>query len=121
MAQDNVTAIIAAMKADLGRSVIEVVYAEINAMVACALFAAENFEEWAKPDKPQVDALRSSWNTTVYKAPKGVVICISYVLFAHIECPADVACKSLELSVVPYLRSFHRCHCCGLHMCHQAF
>ena len=45
--------------------------------VELALAAAEKLEEWTKPEKPEVEEWRSSWDTTIYKVPKGVAVIIS--------------------------------------------
>lgn len=77
MMQDNVTALEDALLADLGKQRQESTVAEIIPIITGSLHAAENLEEWAKPEKPKVEPWRSSWDTTVYHAPKGVVLLIS--------------------------------------------
>jgi aldehyde dehydrogenase (NAD+) len=50
---------------------------EISPVVAACVHAADSLEEWTKPDKPQVEEWRSSYNTIIHKAPKGIVINIT--------------------------------------------
>ncbi|OBZ77334.1 Beta-apo-4'-carotenal oxygenase [Grifola frondosa] len=50
---------------------------EITAVASSALHAAEHLDEWAKPDKPEVPAWRSSWDATAYKNPKGLALIIA--------------------------------------------
>jgi aldehyde dehydrogenase (NAD+) len=73
LAQENSEAIIEAVYADLGRPRLEVSLPEIGPIVSGSLLAAEKLEEWARPEKPEVESWRSSWDTTIYKVPKGVV------------------------------------------------
>ena len=77
MMQENITAIEDALLADLGKQRQESTVSEIGPIVTGSLHAAENLEEWAKPEKPKVEAWRSSWDTTVHHVPKGVVLLIS--------------------------------------------
>ncbi|KAI0790454.1 Aldehyde/histidinol dehydrogenase [Abortiporus biennis] len=75
--QDNVKAIEAAELADLGKPALEVVLNELGPVVQACLRAVKYLEEWAEPEKPPVEEWRSNWDTTIYKAPKGVVLLIS--------------------------------------------
>lgn len=77
MMQDNHIAFADALYADLGKQRFEVATAEIAPVIDFALRAVENLEEWAKPEKPQVQPWRASWDTTVYHVPKGVALIIS--------------------------------------------
>lgn len=77
MMQENITAIEDALLADLGKQRQESTVAEIGPIVTGSLHAAENLEEWAKPEKPKVEAWRSSWDTTIHHVPKGTVLLIS--------------------------------------------
>ena len=80
MMQENATALEDAELQDLGKQRQETTTAEIIPVFNGAMQAAENLEEWAKPEKPQVEAWRSSWDTTIYRVPKGVSLIIAYVL-----------------------------------------
>ena len=64
---------------DLGKPRFETAVTEISATVQAAVRATTLLEEWTKPEKPQVQEWRQSWDTTVYKEPKGVALLISYV------------------------------------------
>ena len=68
-----------ALLADLGKQRQETTMCEITPIIVGSLHAAEHLEEWAKPEKPKVEAWRSSWDTTVYHVPKGVALLISSV------------------------------------------
>ncbi|TCD61178.1 hypothetical protein EIP91_008822 [Steccherinum ochraceum] len=77
MFQENAAAIEQAEYTDLGKPKQEVAIAETSGVIESALFAAEHLEEWSRPEKVQVEEWRSSWDTTVYKTPKGVALIIS--------------------------------------------
>lgn len=79
MMQDNVVAIEDALLADLGRQRQETTIAECSPVVQACLTALNHLEEWTKPEKPQVEAWRSNWDTTIYPTPKGVALFITYV------------------------------------------
>jgi hypothetical protein len=66
----------------LGRHKLEIFMPEIGPIVTAAVQAAENLEEWNKPEKPAVEEWRSSWDTTIYTCPKGIVLIIGCV---HME------------------------------------
>ncbi|KAJ7938365.1 Aldehyde/histidinol dehydrogenase [Mycena leptocephala] len=55
---------------------LEVAFTELGPIVSGAVRAAESLEEWHKPEKPTVEEWRSSWDTTIYTVPKGVVLII---------------------------------------------
>ncbi|KZT24139.1 aldehyde dehydrogenase [Neolentinus lepideus HHB14362 ss-1] len=74
--QDNADAINNALFADMGRPKLEVAIPETGPIVAGCVAAAENLENWASPEKPEVEAWRSAWDTTVYKVPKGAITII---------------------------------------------
>ncbi|KAL6301465.1 Aldehyde/histidinol dehydrogenase [Sparassis latifolia] len=76
MVQDNATALEDALYADLRKPRLESSQAEIGAVLGAVLNTVENLDEWTQPEKPKVAAWRSSWDTTVYKVPKGVVLII---------------------------------------------
>jgi aldehyde dehydrogenase (NAD+) len=76
LTQDNAEALLSALYSDLGRHRFEGNMPEISPPIFACIHAANSLEEWMKPDKPQVDEGRSFYNTTIYKAPKGVAIVI---------------------------------------------
>lgn len=80
MFQDNQVAIEDALLADLGKPRQESSVAEISPVIGSAVRAAAKLEEWTKPVKPEVEEWRSSWDTTIYKVPKGVALIISCVI-----------------------------------------
>ncbi|CAL1708829.1 unnamed protein product [Somion occarium] len=82
--QDNQNALEEAQLADLGKPRFEVSFAEVSPVIQSALHAIEHVEEWARPEKPEVEAWRSSWDTTVYKVPKGVALIISPYNYPYI-------------------------------------
>lgn len=75
--QDNLVALEDALITDLGRQRQETTVTETMPILLGSLHAAEKLEEWAKPEKPKVEAWRSSWDTTVYHVPKGAVLIIA--------------------------------------------
>ena len=75
--QDNIVALENAALADLGKQRQECTVTELGPVVKACLWAAENLEEWTKPEKPRVEEFRSSWDATVYPVPKGVALVIS--------------------------------------------
>jgi len=77
MTQENADALIQAVKSDLGRGNFETKFSEISPVVSACLHATNSLEEWAKPTKPQVEEWRSSFDTTIHRAPKGVVVNIA--------------------------------------------
>lgn len=77
LTQENADALLGAINSDLGRHKFEGNFPEISPVVTCCIRAANSLEEWMKPEKPQVEEWRSSYDTTIHKAPKGVVINIA--------------------------------------------
>lgn len=75
LVQDNADALLNAIYVDVGRQKLEANMPEISPIVAACIAAADSLETWMKPEKPPCqDALRSSWDITVHRAPKGIVI-----------------------------------------------
>jgi aldehyde dehydrogenase (NAD+) len=74
LTQENADALLDALNSDLGRHKFEGNFPEISPVVTGCIRSANSLEEWAKPEKPEVEDWRSSYDTTVYKAPKGIVI-----------------------------------------------
>ncbi|KDQ59034.1 hypothetical protein JAAARDRAFT_206020 [Jaapia argillacea MUCL 33604] len=78
LCQENHKALEDALYTDLAKPRLETTMAEISMIVGASISAADKLEEWATPDKPEVaEAWRASWDTTVYKTPKGVVCIIA--------------------------------------------
>ncbi len=77
MIQENKTVWEDAVLADLGKQRQECVSTELGPTVHGALHAAENLEDWARPEKPKVDAWRQNWDATIYPVPKGTALIIS--------------------------------------------
>lgn len=76
--QDNITALEDAVLSDLGKPRLETSVSELISLINACVYATENLQEWTKPEKPEVEAWRSSWDTTVYKVPKGLALVIGY-------------------------------------------
>ncbi|KAJ7483272.1 Aldehyde/histidinol dehydrogenase [Mycena latifolia] len=74
--QENNVSLSTALYSDLGRHKLEVSLPEMGPIISGAVRAAESLEEWNKPEKPEVEEWRSSWDTTIYTTPKGVVLVI---------------------------------------------
>ncbi|KAK7055353.1 aldehyde dehydrogenase [Favolaschia claudopus] len=74
--QENNERLTAALTADLGRHKLEISLPEMGPIISGAVRAAESLEEWHKVEKPTVEEWRSSWDTSVYTVPKGVVLII---------------------------------------------
>jgi aldehyde dehydrogenase (NAD+) len=77
LTQDYADALLGALNPDLGRHKFEGNMPEISPVVTSCIIAANSLEEWTKPDQPQVEEWRASYDTTIHKAPKGVVINIA--------------------------------------------
>lgn len=68
---------------------------------------------------------KASWNATLYKAPKGIALIISYVacsycLFGTSLIPIRPA-QTMELPCGSHLSAFHRSNCSWLYSSPQAF
>ena len=74
MTQENTDALLGALYSDLGRHKLEGNLPEIGPIVATCIMTANALEEWTKPEKPQVEEWRANWDTTIHKAPKGLVV-----------------------------------------------
>jgi len=77
MMQENVDALLGALYSDFGKHKFESNMPEIGVIIKSSITAANSVEEWMKPDKPQVEEWRSSYNTTVHKVPKCTVVNMS--------------------------------------------
>lgn len=75
LVQDNAEALLNAIYVDVGRQKLEANMPEISQVVGSCVATANSLESWMEPEKPKsTDALRSTWDITIYKAPKGIVI-----------------------------------------------
>lgn len=75
LVKDNADALLDAIYVDVGRQKLEANMPEISPVVAGCVAAADSLETWMKPEKPtSQDTLRRSWDITVHRAPKGIVI-----------------------------------------------
>lgn len=74
LTQENADALLYALNSDLGRHKLEGNLPEISPVVTGCIRAANSLEEWTTAEKPEVEEWRSSYDTTILKAPKGVVI-----------------------------------------------
>lgn len=71
-------ALLNAIYIDVGRQKLEACMPELSPVIASIVDAVEQLESWMTPEKPHSDdPLRSTWDLTVHKAPKGVVINIA--------------------------------------------
>lgn len=53
----------------------------MGVIVYAVTLALENLDDWVRSDKPtKLPEWRKDWETTVYKAPKGIVLIISWVI-----------------------------------------
>jgi aldehyde dehydrogenase (NAD+) len=77
LTQENINPLLGAVYSDLGKHKLETNLPEISPVINACILAANSLEDWSKPDKPQVEEWRSSYNTTIHKAPQGVVVNIS--------------------------------------------
>ncbi|OCH96643.1 aldehyde dehydrogenase [Obba rivulosa] len=73
--QDNWKAIEDAIISDYGRSRSEM--SELKTVFDHAIHAAQDLEEWSKPEKPKVEDWLAGWDPTIYPTPKGTVLIIS--------------------------------------------
>jgi aldehyde dehydrogenase (NAD+) len=111
--QENSASLTAALHADLGRHKLEVAFTELGPIVSGAVRAAESLEEWHKPEKPTVEEWRSSWDTTIYTVPKGVVLIIGCVYTEICDLYSRIA-QPVELPVRDHDASLDRGHRRGL-------
>ncbi|KAG8215120.1 Aldehyde/histidinol dehydrogenase [Butyriboletus roseoflavus] len=77
LVQDETDAICGALAKDLSKPRVEVLFAEIGAIVERATKSAEQLDTWAKPEHPEVPDWQKGWKPTILKAPKGTVLIIS--------------------------------------------
>ena len=77
LVQENTDTLQDAVNSDLGRCKFETNLGEISPVISACLLAASSLEEWSKPTKPPVEDWRSSFNTTIHRAAKGIVINIA--------------------------------------------
>ncbi|EAU89477.1 aldehyde dehydrogenase [Coprinopsis cinerea okayama7 len=77
LVQENFEAFENALKADLGRPVLESRFVEINTCIGDALKAYKNVEKWAKPEYPAFNINFFAMKPTINKVPKGTVLIIA--------------------------------------------
>lgn len=77
MLQENQTALEDAHYLDFNKPRVEIALNEVSASISTVTYALQHFEEWARPEKPEVEAWRSSWDSTIHKVPKGVALIIA--------------------------------------------
>lgn len=77
LTQEHSTILLAALELDLGRHKLEANAPEISPIISTCILTANSLENWMKPEKPEVEEWRSSWDTTIYKVPKGTVLNIT--------------------------------------------
>lgn len=79
MVQENLSTILDSLNSDLGRTNTDSLANEITGCIVSAVSAANSLEEWTKPEKPKVEEWCMGWHPTIYRAPKGVAVVISFV------------------------------------------
>ncbi|KAH7922135.1 aldehyde dehydrogenase [Leucogyrophana mollusca] len=77
MCQENADAFCDSLLADLGKPKLEVLMGEVGAVVDRAVRSAQQVEEWAKPEHPEVPDWQKPWNPTLLKVPRGAVLIIA--------------------------------------------
>lgn len=77
MLQENHAAFEDAFHADFNKPRLEITAEDIAPPIPSIINAIEKLEEWTRPEKPTVEAWRSTWDTTLHKVPKGVALIIS--------------------------------------------
>ena len=103
MMQDNIVPLEDAVLADLGKQRQECNVCEISPIITACLYAAENLEEWTKPEKPVTEPFRASWDATVYPVPKGVALIISCVSLSQpIVHSLPDSCVDVDTSIRPW-------------------
>ncbi|KAG8947663.1 hypothetical protein FRC04_010597 [Tulasnella sp. 424] len=65
-----------ALKLDLGRHALETTFTDLNGLIADLMYLYDNFEVWAKPQKPAFNLKFWAFSPVVRKVPKGVVLVI---------------------------------------------
>ncbi|KAA1472621.1 aldehyde dehydrogenase [Dentipellis sp. KUC8613] len=78
MIQENEARLVAALHTDVGKPRLETTVADLGPVVYAVVDALKHLDEWSAPDKvAEVPEWRASWDTTVYKTPKGVALFIT--------------------------------------------
>lgn len=77
MLQENQSAFEDAHYLDFNKPRLEIALNDLTGPITAVAYTLEHFEEWARPEKPEVEAWRSSWDTTIHKVPKGVALIIA--------------------------------------------
>ncbi|KIJ61768.1 hypothetical protein HYDPIDRAFT_96028, partial [Hydnomerulius pinastri MD-312] len=77
MAQNEAEAFCEAIGKDLSKPRTEVLMAEVGAVIDRTIKSAQQVDEWAKTEYPEVPDWQKGWKPTLLKAPKGTVLIIS--------------------------------------------
>lgn len=100
MFQENKDAFYRASQEDISRHRIELNITEIVPIITGALRAAESLEDWNRPEKPEVEEWRKNYDTTLYKAPKGIVLIIGYVPWPIRTCATTLTKFTIALGTI---------------------
>ncbi|KAN0079816.1 Aldehyde/histidinol dehydrogenase [Tylopilus felleus] len=77
LAQNEADAVCEALTKDFSKPRVEVLMTEIGPIVERATKSAEQLDEWAASEHPEVPDWQKGWKPTLLKAPKGTVLIIS--------------------------------------------
>ena len=77
MLQENQTTFEDVHYLDFNKPRIEIALNDMAGPLIAVKYALEHLEEWARPEKPEVEAWRRSWDTTIHKVPKGVALILA--------------------------------------------
>jgi len=77
MIQENDELIYQALHADLHKPRVEAAMHELTPLVRGAIRAAQQLDEWAKPDEPPVEEWKKPLSPKILKVPKGVALIIA--------------------------------------------
>ena len=76
MLKEHQSDFLEAVEADLGKPPLETNNVELAPIFKACLHTIEKLEEWTAPHKPAVEDWKSTWDTTVYRVPKGAALII---------------------------------------------
>ncbi|KAG8920442.1 hypothetical protein FRC01_000746 [Tulasnella sp. 417] len=76
LVEDNHARFEEAFKVDLGRHALEVTGVELNNTVMDLMHLHDNFETWAKPEKPGFNLKFGAFGPVIRRVPKGVVLVV---------------------------------------------
>jgi aldehyde dehydrogenase (NAD+) len=77
MAQNETEAFCGALAKDLSKPRVEILAGELGTVIQRAIKSAEQVEEWARTEHPEVPAKQKGWKPTLLKTPKGTVLIFS--------------------------------------------